>query len=170
MLCVSALLLFLALASYSRLIRRLTALQSSPDPRRPQLDRNYRRVSLRHNSAVLGSRLVSSSALHGMLGMRWFRSSDGAKPVGENAGSNLAFNLRTRLARDSSRPCTLDERDPDRGIGRANRRRRFNPLPECCRRLYCLHDGAGNSALPHDRLLILGHQVWAPRVLLSSSR
>ncbi len=145
LLCVSALLLFLALASYS------------------PLDPSFNSASVLTGSHAARATGSASSApwsptcclqffgigafllpvFLAVLGMRWFRSRKVQSPVAKSSGRTLADCVRACVAGVAARPPALDERHPDRRPARPNRRRRPDPLLE-----------------PRGRIHRLRHACW----------
>ena len=114
LLCVSALLLFLALASYSPLD---PSLNSASILTGSHAARNWIGILGAYLSDVVlqfwgvGSFLLPIFMV--MLGARWFRSRAGAELRGEDARRNLAADVRPRAACHSARTFRWMGCDPD---------------------------------------------------------
>ena len=147
LLCVSALLLFLALASYSPLDPSFNSASVLTGSR-----------AARNWIGIVGA-LVSDLVLQGFgMGaflLPVFRGCAGrplvslaqiASPIAKILGRTLADNLRSRAAGASARPFALDECHPDRRTIWQDRRRFSHPLLQPGGSLHRLRERPGGGA------------------------
>ena len=155
LLCVSALLLFLALASYSPLD---PSLNSASVLTGTHVARNW--------IGVVGA-LISDLTLQffgigafllpvfpAMLGIRWFASRKIQSPVAKSLGGIWLVVFVPALLALLPGPSALAERDSDRRPAGTSRRRCADPLLEPGGRLHCLRQRAGGRALSLDGILV----------------
>ena len=172
LLCVSALLLFLALASYSPLDPSFNSASVLTGSR-----------AARNWIGVVGA-MISDLVLQGfgigafllpifaaVLGVRWFRSRKDCVADRQSAGRNLAGDVRPCAAGVVAGPRALDGSNSDRRSIWQNRRRFPDPLFQSGWRLHRLRQRSGGGSLSLDRVFFLcAAGCGLPRVLLSPLR
>ena len=157
LLCASALLLFLALASYSPLD---PSLNSASVLNASRAARNW--------IGVVGA-LISDLALQffgigafllpvllAILGTRWFRSRKIVSPVAKSLGAIWLLIFVPALAGASARPLTLDACNSAGRPARPDRWRCADSLLQSGGRLHRLRYRTGGRALSFDRILVRG--------------
>ena len=153
-LCVSGLLLFLALASYSPLdpsFNSASVLTGS------QSARNW--VGL--VGAIISDLMLQGFGIGaflvpvflGALGARWFRSRKITSPVAKSLGAAWLLIFVPALLGAYARTHALDGRDSHGRPGRTHRRRCPHPLPESGRRIHRVRHDSGGRVVSHDRFL-----------------
>ena len=153
-LCISGLLLFLALASYSPL-----------DPSFNSASVLTGSQSARNWVGLVGA-IVSDLLLQGLgigaflvpvflgaLGSRWFRSRKVTSPVAKSLGAIWLLVFVPALLALMPGHVRWMGVIPMEGPGRTHRRRCPHPLLESGRRIYCVRHDFGGRAISHDSLL-----------------
>ena len=162
-LCISGLLLFLALASYSPLdpsFNSASVLTGS------QSARNWVGLVGAIVSDLMlqgfGNRSISGSGVSGGAGLALVPLAQDHVPGCEVSGSGLAAGVCPGAAGAYARARALDGRDSHGRPGRTHRRRRPHPLLESGRRIYCVRHDFGSALYLTTAFSFASLQVWAP--------
>jgi len=155
LLCVSALLLFLSLASYS-------PLDPSSNSRSVLTGSGTARNWIGVVGAITSDLFLQffgigaflAPVVIGVLGTRWFRSRRIQSPFAKSLGAIWLLVFVPALLALLPGTCA-GWRDTDRGTCGSGRGRRFDSLPESGRRLYRLYHGACRVPVSLDRVLVL---------------
>ena len=151
LMCVFALLLFLALVSYSPLD---PSWNSASVLTGAHAARNWIGVVGAFTADMMlqffgvGAFLLVIFPV--MLGVRWFRSMKVQSPLAKTPGRNLAGDVRAGDAGAASRATALDGRDSGGRPAGPSDRRLTHSLLECGRRLHCVCDRAGGCVISFD--------------------
>src|SRR5712692_4530600 len=150
LLCVSGLLLFLALASYSPLDPSFNSASVLTGSRAA---RNW--IGL--VGAIVSDLMLQGFGIGAFLIPVFFAAlvplAQSGVACSQVAWRNLAAAVCSRPAGALARTCALAGRDSDGRSGRANRWRRPHPLLEPGGRIYRVRDGLGRSVVSDDCLL-----------------
>ena len=161
--CISGLLLFLALASYSPLDPSFNSASVLTGSRAA---RNW----IGMVGAIVSDLMLQGFGIgafllpvfSGRLGSRWFRSRKVVSPVAKSLGGIWLLMFVPALLALLPGHSRWDGRDSYRRLVWTNSRRCAHPLLESGRRLHCLRDSSGGRAISDHRLFFCLLQVWAP--------